>query len=93
MSLECIPEVASAANVPPDVVGRCLQALNSAPVKDALKRNTDEAIGLGTTGSPTIVATINGKREMYFGQDRLLILAHEAGKPWLGPHPQPVSKV
>ncbi|BAT60706.1 2-hydroxychromene-2-carboxylate isomerase [Variibacter gotjawalensis] len=38
------------------------------PVKDALKRNTDELIERGGYGSPTIF--VNGT-DMYFGNDRL----------------------
>lgn len=85
MSLECIPEVAKAANVPQDLIEKCLKAIESDDVKDLLKKYTDEAIDLNAFGAPTIVAHISGKKEMYFGQDRLYLLAHEAGKPWLGP--------
>ena len=91
MSLECIPVVASSARIPEDVTNQCLQVVNSAPVKALLKQNTDEAVQLGAFGSPTIVATIDGQKEMYFGQDRLLLLADHAGKPWLGANPQKTS--
>ncbi|XP_003738807.1 glutathione S-transferase kappa 1 [Galendromus occidentalis] len=93
MSLECLPKVAAAAELPRDVVSDCLQALDSEPVKTLLRKNTGEALQLSAFGSPTIVATINGRRETYFGQDRLLLLAHDAGKPWLGPHPDAPAKL
>nr|QJD20832.1 glutathione S-transferase kappa 1 [Blattisocius dentriticus] len=85
MSFECLPEVAKAAKVPQDVIDKCVKAVNSEEVKAALIKYTDEAIALKAFGAPTIVAHIAGKKQMYFGQDRLLLLAHEAGKPWLGP--------
>ncbi|XP_003738778.1 glutathione S-transferase kappa 1 [Galendromus occidentalis] len=85
MSLECIPEVAKAANLTQDLIDKCLKAIESDDVKDLVKKHTDEALDMNAFGAPTIVAHISGKKEMYFGQDRLYLLAHEAGKPWLGP--------
>ncbi len=45
-----------------------LNAADSADVKDELRRNTDELIGRGGFGSPTMFVNRN---DMYFGNDRL----------------------
>lgn len=88
MSLECIPEVAHTAGVPEDVIKKCLDSMKSGEIKGILKKHTEEALENGAFGAPTMVAHINGKKEMFFGQDRLHLLAYEAGKPWNGPFPE-----
>ncbi|OQR69294.1 glutathione S-transferase kappa 1-like [Tropilaelaps mercedesae] len=87
MSLECIPEVARKGGVPDDVIKSCLDEIETEKIKAILKKNTEEALELNAFGAPTMVAHIDGRKEMFFGQDRLYLLAHEAGKSWLGPFP------
>jgi len=85
MSLECLPEVGKNAGIPEDVLKKCLNQIKSDAVKGQLKKNVEEVLEEGAFGMPTYVAHINGKKRMYFGQDRLPLLAFEAGKPYLGP--------
>lgn len=88
MSTECVSEVARAAGLPGEAIERCLDLAQSNEVKDLLRRNTDEAIGLKAFGAPFMVAHIDGRKEAYFGQDRIQLLAHNANRKWLGPWPQ-----
>ena len=46
-------------------------------VKDRLRANTDELIERGGFGSPTMFAG----DDMYFGNDRIVLLAHKLGLP------------
>ncbi|MCB1708709.1 MAG: DsbA family protein, partial [Halioglobus sp.] len=48
-------------------------AIEGPACKDRLRANTDELIGRGGFGSPTIF--INGD-DMYFGNDRLPLVEH-----------------
>ena len=48
------------------------------PIKDQLKANTDEVMARGGFGSPSIFLD---KTDMYFGNDRLPLLARGAGPP------------
>lgn len=57
--------VCRAAGIDPD---RVMTGINAQPVKDALRRNTDELIARGGFGSPTMFV---GGNDMYFGNDRL----------------------
>lgn len=79
-----------AAGVPDDVVAAALSP--SGEVKDALKRSTAEAVGLGAFGFPFIVvypppgaAAAGRKPQAYFGSDRFDVIAEELGKRWDGP--------
>jgi 2-hydroxychromene-2-carboxylate isomerase len=62
---DVLRQVALQAGLEPDAL---LQAADSAEVKDELRRNTDELIGRGGFGSPTMFVNRN---DMYFGNDRL----------------------
>ncbi|MBM3556837.1 MAG: 2-hydroxychromene-2-carboxylate isomerase [Alphaproteobacteria bacterium] len=66
-----------------DVLGRCLakagldpqaalNGINEDRIKGALKTNTDEAMRRGAFGSPTMFVN---ERDMYFGNDRLPLVA------------------
>ena len=57
--------VCGAAGVDAD---RVMAGINSQPVKDRLRQNTDELIARGGFGSPTMFV---GGKDMYFGNDRL----------------------
>ena len=50
--------------------------------KDALRAGTEEAVKAGAFGAPTFV--IEGTDELFFGNDRLELLAARLrrGKPW-----------
>jgi 2-hydroxychromene-2-carboxylate isomerase len=51
--------------------GTLLAAIEQQSVKDTLRRNTEEAIGRGAFGSPTIFV---GGDDMYFGNDRMPLI-------------------
>eukprot|EP00389_Voromonas_pontica_P000217 GDKH01000319.1.p1 GENE.GDKH01000319.1~~GDKH01000319.1.p1 ORF type:complete len:239 (-),score=30.01 GDKH01000319.1:188-904(-) len=77
-----------------------LKRANGADVKDLLKQRTDDAVSRGAFGAPSIFVPSrclvspysqdvhdNESEEMFFGSDRLHLLAHSLGLPWFGPHP------
>lgn len=67
---------------------RLVERMNEPAVKDALKARTEEAARRGAFGAPTyFVRGTDGEDEMFFGCDRLPVLAHELGLEWLGPNP------
>ncbi|MGH8518561.1 MAG: 2-hydroxychromene-2-carboxylate isomerase [Panacagrimonas sp.] len=47
---------------------RVMAGINTQPVKDRLRQNTDELIARGGFGSPTMFV---GGKDMYFGNDRM----------------------
>jgi 2-hydroxychromene-2-carboxylate isomerase len=53
-------------------------------IKDALKASTDEAVARGAFGFPAMFVD----DDMYFGSDRLPLLAFDRGLPWDGPNPK-----
>ncbi|XP_063817897.1 glutathione S-transferase kappa 1 [Pseudophryne corroboree] len=85
---ESILEAAKKAGMPEDQAKQLLSTISSAEVKNKLKETTDKALAYGIFGMPSIVAHINDKPQLYFGSDRLELLAHELGEQWLGPVPQ-----
>jgi glutathione S-transferase kappa 1 len=73
----CLEEVGLA----PDLVERT----QDPAVKAKLKERTDAAVERGMFGAPGIFATVDGQDELFFGQDRLPLLAHRLGLRWDGP--------
>jgi 2-hydroxychromene-2-carboxylate isomerase len=61
-----------------------LDAANSPEAKAALIANTDELIERGGFGSPTLFV---GSHDMYFGNDRLELVAAALGVPFQGTAP------
>ncbi|GMR44593.1 hypothetical protein PMAYCL1PPCAC_14788, partial [Pristionchus mayeri] len=54
-----------------------MSAISSEKVKDMVKQNTQEALQLGCFGAPWTVVTLeNGRKEAFFGSDRLHIIGH-----------------
>jgi glutathione S-transferase kappa 1 len=56
-------------------------------VKARLLATSNEAVSRGAFGAPTIFASEGGETKMYFGQDRLPLLAFEHDLDWSGPQP------
>jgi glutathione S-transferase kappa 1 len=56
-------------------------------VKDALKKVGDEAVERGVFGMPAMFVDVNGQNELFFGQDRIEVMASELGLDWHGPTP------
>jgi len=54
-------------------------------VADKLKAVTQEALDLGAFGAPIIVAHVNNEKHMFWGSDRIELLAHLLGEKYEGP--------
>jgi 2-hydroxychromene-2-carboxylate isomerase len=65
--LELLAELAREAGLDPD---KALAQTESQEIKDALRRNTDEAVARGAFGAPTFYVG----DEMFFGSDRLMFV-------------------
>ncbi len=62
-----------------------------ADVKDALRRATDEAVARGAFGFPAMFVLLDGEDALFFGSDRLELLATALGLPWRGARPTATS--
>lgn len=90
---EGLLEAASEASLDRGTAERLVELSGDVAVKDRLKALTDEAIERGAFGAPTyFVRGTDGQEEMFFGCDRLPVLAHELGLEWEGPTPAPISE-
>jgi len=71
-----------------DVDVEAIAASNADDVKAALRAATEEVVARGAFGFPAIfVKDDDGADQLYFGSDRLALLAFELGLPWHGPTP------
>jgi glutathione S-transferase kappa 1 len=73
--------VCTAVGVDPALVARTSEQAT----KEALKAATDEAVLRGAFGFPALFIDVDGDNELFFGSDRLNLLAHELSLPWHGP--------
>jgi 2-hydroxychromene-2-carboxylate isomerase len=64
---QVLAELARAADLDPE---QAIAKAESQEIKDALRRNTDEALARGTFGAPTFFVG----DELYFGNDRLMFV-------------------
>nr|XP_039253565.1 glutathione S-transferase kappa 1-like [Styela clava] len=62
-----------------------LNMITTDKVKLKLKESTREALDNGAFGMPTFFLHKNGKREMFFGSDRMFMIAHYLGESWPPP--------
>jgi glutathione S-transferase kappa 1 len=77
-----------AAGIDDVTADRLVARIAEPAIKDALKANTDEAVERGAFGFPAmLVKNSDGGDELYFGQDRLELIAFEHKLPWQGPNP------
>ena len=84
-SKESFLEVGMKAGVKKDFLLDSIEMMESEKVKNSLRSNTDEAISHKAFGVPTIVAhTVKGP-EIFFGNDRIELLAHVLGESYQGP--------
>lgn len=83
--LESLQEACLAAGLKQQFIDDLIGQIELQEVKDELKRTTQEALDLGAFGAPFIVAHIGGKKEEFFGSDRMELLAHALGEKWEGP--------
>jgi 2-hydroxychromene-2-carboxylate isomerase len=64
---QVLAELARAAGLEPE---KALARMESQEIKDALRRNTDEAVARGAFGAPTFFVG----EQMFFGNDRLMFV-------------------
>jgi len=84
-SKESFLEVGMKAGVKKDFLLDSIEMMESEKVKNSLRSNTDEAISHKAFGVPTIVAHTAKGPEMFFGNDRIELLAHVLGERYQGP--------
>jgi glutathione S-transferase kappa 1 len=63
------------------------EKIGDAAVKERLKAATDEAVTRGAFGFPAMFVNKDGDDEMFFGHDRISLIAAEMGLPWQGHRP------
>lgn len=76
-----LASICTTVGVDPALVARTSEQAT----KDALKAATDEAVRRGAFGFPAMFTDVDGDDELFFGSDRLNLLAHELKLPWHGP--------
>lgn len=64
-----------------------LESITTDQVKNKLRETTEAACKYGAFGLPTTVAHVDGKTYMFFGSDRMELLAYLLGEKWMGPAP------
>ncbi|XP_072211775.1 glutathione S-transferase kappa 1 [Excalfactoria chinensis] len=84
---ESILAVAEKAGLSSELTQKLLEMISTPAVKNRLRETTEEAIKYGAFGMPAVVAHVNGKPQLFFGSDRLELLASVIGEKWLGPVP------
>lgn len=89
--VESILAVAEKAGLSSELTQKLLEMISSPAVKNRLKETTEEAVKYGAFGMPAVVAHVNGKPHLFFGSDRLELLASIIGEKWLGPVPSAPS--
>jgi glutathione S-transferase kappa 1 len=79
---ESLRSACAVVGVDADLCGQ----LQDEAVKQLLRDATDEAVARGAFGFPAMFVTdADGDEQMYFGSDRLALLAFDFGLPWEGP--------
>lgn len=81
---ESLAEACKDAGMPEDSIAKSVNSLSTPEIKSKLKEATMEAVDDGAFGLPAYVANINGKKKLFYGSDRIFLLAHYLGQPWLG---------
>ncbi|NXK56381.1 GSTK1 transferase, partial [Chauna torquata] len=78
--LDSILAVAGQAGLSSELTQKLLEMMSSPAVKNRLRETTEEAIKYGAFGMPAVVAHFNGKPHLFFGSDRLELLASVIGE-------------
>ena len=86
---EAFKAVALQAGLSSSMAESLCERLSSAEVKTRLKETTQEIVDHGSFGLPCYTTLLPGfqKPQMFFGSDRLELLAHMMGVQWRGPRP------
>lgn len=80
-------ETAVAAGVPQADAEAMLAFAGTPEGKELLKKRVDDVVERGAFGFPVMFVDKDGSDEMFFGHDRISLIAHELGLPWHGPKP------
>lgn len=83
--IESIRQAARDAGLSEDVIDKAIVKMDQQAAKDRLRAYTEEAFGHNSFGAPTIVAHLPTGPEMFFGSDRIEILANVLGLKYEGP--------
>lgn len=86
-----LSEAAMKAGLSANEIEELLKLSTSKQIKDKLKSTTEEALEHGSFGFPMIVCHVNGKPEIFWGNDRFELMAHCIGEKWIGPQPDKSS--
>lgn len=86
-SPEVLAAAGLAAGLTPDSLAEVKEQMGQPAIKQRLKDHTEEAVGYGAFGVPSIVAHVGEKPALFFGSDRFPILAQEINETWMGPEP------
>ncbi|KGL75158.1 Glutathione S-transferase kappa 1, partial [Tinamus guttatus] len=82
-----ILSVAARTGLSSEQAQKLLEMVSSPAVKNRLRATTDDAMKYGAFGMPAIVAHFNEEQHLFFGCDRIELLASIIGEKWLGPVP------
>jgi len=82
-----LSEAAMKAGISANEIEELLKLSTSKQIKDKLKSTTEEALEHGSFGFPMMVCHVDGKPEMFWGNDRFELMAHCIGEKWIGPQP------
>ncbi|NWI12816.1 GSTK1 transferase, partial [Crypturellus soui] len=72
--------VAAQAGLSSEQAQKLLEMVSSPAVKNRLRGTTDNAVKYGAFGMPAIVAHFNGEEHLFFGCDRIELLASIIGE-------------
>ncbi|EDQ89371.1 uncharacterized protein MONBRDRAFT_32434 [Monosiga brevicollis MX1] len=84
-----LQEACAAAKLPTDTAQNLIQASQTDRIKELLKSNTDAAQQYNIFGLPSFVID---DKDMYFGADRMDVIAAQLNEPWYGPLANPYQK-
>lgn len=82
--LDSLRKIGQSAGLSGELIESVIGKLQSSEVKEHLKKNTDEAVAYGAFGVPTMVAHLPDGPKMFFGSDRIEVLAHVLNEPYQG---------
>lgn len=77
-------ELAERAGVSPEVASKCLTRSQSEEVTKQLDQSSSDALSFGAFGAPTTIAHLESGPVMFFGCDRIELLAHTLGQKYHG---------
>lgn len=77
-------ELAEKAGVSQDIAAKCMKEMQSKSVEERLDKNCDDALSFGAFGAPTTVAHLPNGPAMFFGCDRIELLAQALGQKYHG---------